>query len=138
LAALERVPLPASTARLHLLLGDFRIRDYQGPVATVVLHYRDGGSHRQVLDFPHPHTRRLHYGEPLAQIDAAAAAGANLAWIGRAYDTAMYQFPTVPLYRLAVENPEPGRAVAAFSLLPGSHPVLVAATAEPAGAAMAP
>ncbi|HQX23958.1 MAG TPA: protein kinase [Pseudomonadota bacterium] len=138
LAALERVPLPANTARLHLLLGDFRIRNYQGPVATVVLHYRDGGSYRQVLAFPHPHSRRLHYAEPLAQIDAAAAAGANLAWVGRAHDTARYQFPTVPLYRLSVENPEPGRAVAAFSLLPGSHPVLVAATAEPAGAAMAP
>ena len=106
LAALERVPLPANTARLHLLLGDFRIRNYQGPVATVVLHYRDGGSYRHVLAFPHPHSRRLHYAEPLAQIDAAAAAGANLAWVGRAYDTARYQFPTVPLYRtpLVVEK----------------------------------
>jgi hypothetical protein len=107
-------------------------------VATVVLHYRDGGSHRQVLNFPHPHTRRLHYAEPLAQIDAAAAAGANLAWVGRAYDTAMFQYPTVPLYHLAVDNPEPGREVAGFSLLPGSHPVLVAATAGLAGDAAAP
>ena len=133
-AALEQVPLPAGTARLHLLLGDFRLRYYEGPVATVVLHYRDGGTHRQELAFPHPHSRRIHFGEPLAQVDAAAAAGANLAWVGRAYDSAMYQLPTVPLYHLVVDNPEPARALAGFSLLPGSHPVLVAATAEPSPA----
>ncbi|MBP8297963.1 MAG: hypothetical protein KAX84_17770, partial [Burkholderiales bacterium] len=129
----EQVPLPPGTTRLHLLLGDFRARNHVGPVATVVLHFRDGGSARQILDFPRPETRRLSYAEILGQVDAAAAAGANLAWVARSVDSAMILAPVVPLYHLAIDNPEPDRAVNGFSLLPGSHPVLVAATVDAPG-----
>jgi hypothetical protein len=130
-AELERIALPARLGRLHLLLGDFRSRYHEGPVLTAILHYRDGGELRRALAFPQPNSRQLHYGEPFTDLVAAAAAGAHLAWVGDGIDTATQLMPVVPIYRLAVANPEPARAVESVSLVAHSNPVLLAITAEP-------